>query len=185
MLVAVKALVNRLLNPPSHPESTLGLLTMAGKTCVPLPRRLRAMHVPMAAADRVAGARVEVRASPTRDDAKLRSSMHGIAPTGKVNFAHALKIGFVRRGAPAAGPWRDRALTAPFTQLALKHRLNKAGQQRLVAFVGSPILEKDATLKRIAKELRKNNVRFRRPRCAVCAATDAAPPLCRRSGSTL
>lgn len=28
-----------------------------------------------------------------------------------------------------------------------------------MAFVGSPIQEKDATLKRIAKELRKNNVR--------------------------
>ncbi len=44
-------------------------------------------------------------------------------------------------------------------QLALRHRPNKQGQQRIISFVGSPVLEEPAVLKRLADALRKNTVR--------------------------
>ena len=46
-------------------------------------------------------------------------------------------------------------------QLALRHRPNKHGAQRIVSFVGSPVLDDDRSLKRLADTLRKNTVRGR------------------------
>ncbi len=43
-------------------------------------------------------------------------------------------------------------------QLALRNRANKHGSQRVVVFVGSPVLEDDRTLKQLGDQLRKNNV---------------------------
>jgi 26S proteasome regulatory subunit N10 len=43
-------------------------------------------------------------------------------------------------------------------QLALKHRQNKNQRQRIVAFVGSPLEEDEATLRDLGKKLKKNNV---------------------------
>jgi 26S proteasome regulatory subunit N10 len=43
-------------------------------------------------------------------------------------------------------------------QLALKHRKNKNGGQRIIAFVGSPIQEEMPVLQKIGKQLKKNNV---------------------------
>lgn len=43
-------------------------------------------------------------------------------------------------------------------QLALKHRENKIQRQRIVAFVGSPIVEDEKNLIRLAKRMKKNNV---------------------------
>ena len=42
--------------------------------------------------------------------------------------------------------------------LALKHRQDKSQRQRLVVFVGSPVAEDEATLVRLGKKLKKNNV---------------------------
>lgn len=44
-------------------------------------------------------------------------------------------------------------------QLALRHRPNKNGAQRIVSFVGSPVADDERTLKRLADVLRKNTVR--------------------------
>lgn len=44
------------------------------------------------------------------------------------------------------------------SQLALKHRRNKHGGQRIVVFVGSPVTAKDVVLKKLGNQLRKNNV---------------------------
>lgn len=44
-------------------------------------------------------------------------------------------------------------------QLALKHRRNKNGGQRIVVFVGSPIEVKDNVLKKLGISLRRSNVR--------------------------
>ena len=44
------------------------------------------------------------------------------------------------------------------SQLALKHRKNKHGGQRIVIFVGSPIVETANQLKKLGKALKKNNV---------------------------
>ena len=42
--------------------------------------------------------------------------------------------------------------------LALKHRQNKSQRQRVVVFAGSPVAEDEATLVRLGKKLKKNNV---------------------------
>eukprot|EP00499_Haloplacidia_sp_CaronLabIsolate_P006641 CAMPEP_0196769714 /NCGR_PEP_ID=MMETSP1104-20130614/711_1 /TAXON_ID=33652 /ORGANISM="Cafeteria sp., Strain Caron Lab Isolate" /LENGTH=378 /DNA_ID=CAMNT_0042139815 /DNA_START=13 /DNA_END=1146 /DNA_ORIENTATION=+ len=107
---AVSIMIGRKLNPPSHPESTVGLMLSGGSP--------------------------EVLASPTRDQGHLMAAMHGIEPRGKAQFGQALKI----------------------AQLALKHRPNKAGGQRVVIFVAGPIHDETRALQRIAKDLKKNNV---------------------------
>jgi hypothetical protein len=73
-------------------------------------------------------------------------------------------------------------------QLALRHRPNKHGAQRIVSFVGSPVLDDDRSLKRLADTLRKNTVRGRGgggrraivavagPTEAACASTETAWP---------
>ena len=45
-------------------------------------------------------------------------------------------------------------------QLALRHRPNKHGGQRIISFVGSPVADDERSLKRLADVLRKNTVRF-------------------------
>lgn len=52
-----------------------------------------------------------------------------------------------------------RAHFATLQQLAFKHRLNKAGSQRIIAFVCSPVEEDERKLQRLGKELKKNSVR--------------------------
>jgi len=42
--------------------------------------------------------------------------------------------------------------------LALKHRQNKTQKQRIICFVGSPILEDEKTLVKLAKKMKKNNI---------------------------
>jgi 26S proteasome regulatory subunit N10 len=42
--------------------------------------------------------------------------------------------------------------------LALKHRQNKSQRQRVVIFSGSPIAEDEASLVKLGKKLKKNNV---------------------------
>jgi hypothetical protein len=46
-----------------------------------------------------------------------------------------------------------------FLQLALKHRKNKNGGQRIIAFVGSPVDADEKELKRLGAALKKSNVR--------------------------
>merc|ERR1719183_2969587 len=42
--------------------------------------------------------------------------------------------------------------------LALKHRKNKRGGQRIIVFVGSPVAAEEKPVTKIAKVLRKNNI---------------------------
>jgi len=94
-----------------NPESTVGVLTMAGRG-------------------------VELLVSPTDDIGKLLSCLHGVKVGGKADMAGAVQV----------------------AQLALKHRRNKNGGQRVVVFVGSP-LEADAkTLVKVGKQLKKNGI---------------------------
>jgi len=95
----------------SNPESTVGVLTMAGRN-------------------------VQVLVSPTDDIGKLLNALHGIDVVGTVNLANALQV----------------------AHLALKHRENKKGSQRIIAFVGSPIVTDLKALTKIGKLLKKNNV---------------------------
>jgi 26S proteasome regulatory subunit N10 len=79
---------------------------------------------------------VDLLVSPTEDAGKILASLARVK-IGKVcEFSTALQV----------------------AQLALKHRKNKNGSQRIVTFVGSPIQEEMPILQKIAKQLKKNNV---------------------------
>jgi 26S proteasome regulatory subunit N10 len=84
----------------------------------------------------MAGKGVDLLVSPTEDTGKILACFSRIIPGGKTNICTAVQI----------------------AQLALKHRKNKNGSQRIVVFVGSPIAEDIATLQKIGKQLKKNNV---------------------------
>lgn len=51
------------------------------------------------------------------------------------------------------------SLPASSLQIALKHRKNKHGGQRIVSFVGSPVQADAAEMKKLGAMLKKNNVR--------------------------
>ena len=86
------------------------------------------------------GGSIRLLSSPTdgQNEGRLLALLHGLKTEGKGGgqFLAAVKTAF----------------------LALKHRRNKLGGQRIIAFVGSP-LEVDAPeLKKLATSLKKNNV---------------------------
>ena len=106
---AVSMLITAKTN--ANPESTVGFLTSAGRN-------------------------VEVVASPTDEQAKLLSALHGLSLSGTSNVTAALQV----------------------AMLALKHRKNKRGGQRVILFVGSPITADEKTVKRVGKLMKKNNI---------------------------
>jgi 26S proteasome regulatory subunit N10 len=67
----------------------------------------------------------------------LLNAVHSVSIGGEMKLSNAIQV----------------------AQLALKHRRNKTGGQRVVVFIGSPITEDDKTLTKIGKLLKKNNVR--------------------------
>ncbi len=52
----------------------------------------------------------------------------------------------------------DLSTAVQIAQLALKHRKNKNGGQRIIAFVGGPLEDSVAAFQKIGKNLKKNNV---------------------------
>ncbi|CAM9855678.1 unnamed protein product [Heterosigma akashiwo] len=95
----------------ANPESTVGVLTMAGNRC-------------------------ELLVSPTDDMSKILNSLHNVPLKGALNFCAAVQV----------------------AQLALKHRRNKHGGQRIIVFVGSPVQDEQRPMVKAAKLLKKNNV---------------------------
>jgi len=87
---------------------------------------------------------VELLVSPTDDMGKILTALHGIPVSG-------------RGDSSISGV--DVAASVQVASLALKHRRNKNGQQRIVIFVGSPLthVESKALIK-AGKTLKKNNV---------------------------
>jgi len=79
---------------------------------------------------------VELLVSPTEDSTKVLAAFARLNIGGCSNFVTSIQI----------------------AQLALKHRKNKAGGQRIIAFVGSPISEEPELLQKVGKLLKKNNV---------------------------
>jgi 26S proteasome regulatory subunit N10 len=84
----------------------------------------------------MAGKGVELLVSPTEDSGKVLACLGEIKAEGAINFSSAVQI----------------------AQLALKHRKNKNGGQRIIVFVGSPVTEELAALQKTGKLLKKNNV---------------------------
>ena len=74
--------------------------------------------------------------SPTEDIKKILAAFSKVSCGGKTDFCNSVQI----------------------AQLALKHRKNKNGGQRIIVFVGSPIAEDKKTLQKVGKQLKKNNV---------------------------
>eukprot|EP00584_Thalassiosira_punctigera_P023789 CAMPEP_0172552682 /NCGR_PEP_ID=MMETSP1067-20121228/46864_1 /TAXON_ID=265564 ORGANISM="Thalassiosira punctigera, Strain Tpunct2005C2" /NCGR_SAMPLE_ID=MMETSP1067 /ASSEMBLY_ACC=CAM_ASM_000444 /LENGTH=369 /DNA_ID=CAMNT_0013340725 /DNA_START=82 /DNA_END=1188 /DNA_ORIENTATION=- len=87
----------------------------------------------------------ELLVSPTDDLGKILTALHGVPLSGEMDV----------RGKDAV----DIAASVQVAALALKHRRNKNGSQRIVLFVGSPLkcAEKRALVK-AGKQLKKNNV---------------------------
>lgn len=84
----------------------------------------------------MAGKGVDMLVSPTEDIGKILAAFSTISSGGQSDFCNAVQI----------------------AQLALKHRKNKKGGQRIIAFVGSPLIEDKKTLQKVGKQLKKNNV---------------------------
>lgn len=83
-----------------------------------------------------AGDRIEVLITPTTDLGRMIAEMNKVKLGG---------VSDLLRGIQTA-------------QLALKHRQNKNQKQRIVAFVGSPIIATERELEVLGKNLKKNNV---------------------------
>ncbi|KAK0552183.1 proteasome regulatory particle base subunit rpn10 [Tilletia horrida] len=84
----------------------------------------------------MAGKSPEVLVTLTQDIGKILTALHSSKITGASNLGTGLNI----------------------AQLALKHRQNKNQRQRIIAFVGSPLVEDEADLVKLGKKLKKNNV---------------------------
>lgn len=87
----------------------------------------------------------ELLVSPTDDLGKILSALHGVPLSGEL----------VRNGKDAV----DIAASVQVATLALKHRRNKNGAQRIVLFVGSPLTNAEVrSFVKAGKQLKKNNV---------------------------
>ncbi|KAL3775211.1 hypothetical protein HJC23_010699, partial [Cyclotella cryptica] len=89
----------------------------------------------------------ELLVSPTDDLGKILSALHRVPLSGK------MVNGTSTRDAV------DVPASVQVATLALKHRRNKNGAQRIVLFVGSPLSHADVrSLVKAGKQLKKNNV---------------------------
>lgn len=114
----------------SNAESTVGVICMSGGV--------------FGSGSSGSGNSVELLVSPTDDLGKVLGALNGIPIRGSLEN-------------PNGGV--DILASVQVASLALKHRRNKNGQQRIVIFVGSPLksLEQRALVK-AGKNLKKNNV---------------------------
>lgn len=114
----------------SNPESTVGVIAMSGTTGSGPGR---------------GGTGAELLVSPTDDMGKILAALHGVPTRGPGD---------------SASSGVDIPASVQVASLALKHRRNKNGAQRVVVFVGSPLdgsVEARA-LQRAGRQLKKNNV---------------------------
>lgn len=82
------------------------------------------------------GKGVNVLASPTTDLGKLLACLHGLSASGASSLITSVKT----------------------AQLALKHRKNRSGTQRIICVVGSPVEEDERELKRLGAFLKKSSI---------------------------
>jgi len=84
----------------------------------------------------MAGKRIEVLNTLTSEAGRVMAKLHQVEPAGEVSFSSAVRV----------------------AHLALKHRQGKNHKMRIVCFVGSPIVEDDKDLVKLAKRLKKEKV---------------------------
>jgi len=85
---------------------------------------------------RSGGSRAEVLLTPTKDMGKILGTLGAVQMGGCMNLKMALQM----------------------SNIALKHRQNRSHPGRIVAFVGSPILESKEELVSLAKKLKKSSI---------------------------
>ncbi len=103
--------------------------------------------IAMCTAGPMTGAQLLV--SPTDDLGKILSALHGVKLCGE----------FLGDGGKGKKDAVDIAASVQVAALALKHRRNKNGSQRIVLFVGSPLNHADKrAFVKVGKQLKKNNV---------------------------
>ncbi|KAL8290303.1 hypothetical protein RQP46_003242 [Phenoliferia psychrophenolica] len=78
----------------------------------------------------------EVLVTPTQDEGKLIAALHETKQGGLADLSTGIQV----------------------AQLALKHRQNKNQRQRIIVFVGSPLTDSTASLVKLGKKMKKNNV---------------------------
>lgn len=115
-----------------HPESTVGMLSMAGDRylCSVIYNAIEVFYLSFLAFS------VQLLTSPTRDITKYLATLRKVFSKGVCDFSTSIRI----------------------AHLALKHRKNKNGKQRIIMFVGSPLKESADDLVKLGKQLKKNNV---------------------------
>ena len=115
----------------SNPESSVGLMNMAGKG-------------------------PEMLVTLTTDFGKLLDGMHRTKIRGHAHLSTAIQIAGVRFLSFLHG---GLGYAKPVDlQLALKHRQNKSQRQRIIVFSCSPIHEDQKDLVQLAKKMKKMNV---------------------------
>merc|ERR1719159_2270777 len=82
------------------------------------------------------GDRIEVLLTPSTDIGRMTAEMNKIKIGGTSDLLRGIQT----------------------AQLALKHRQNKNQKQRIIAFVGSPVVATEKELETLGKNLKKNNV---------------------------
>lgn len=130
----------------SNPENTVGVIAMCGGTSF--------------SGSGGGSSPGELLVSPTDDMAKILSALHGI-PIRKgchsLNFSS--EDGNDNAGNVGKGGGVDLIVSLQVANLALKHRRNKNGGQRVIVFVGSPLTHVDSrALTRAGRMLKKNNL---------------------------
>jgi 26S proteasome regulatory subunit N10 len=114
----------------SHPESTVGI-----------------------------SAGTELLVSPTDDVGKILNAVHGLKISHHGGGAAMIAPAAAARGGAKLPPVSDVTASIQVASLALKHRRNKNGAQRIVLFVGSPLEGLDGrALAKAGRQLKKNNV---------------------------
>lgn len=119
----------------SNQESSIGIMTMAGKGCVHNLRRLQMISFLTITCS------PEVLLTNAREIGQLNQAVHEARKklSGTANVPTAINV----------------------AQLALKHRQNKTQKQRIIVFLGSPLEGPDTdeqSLMKLAKKLKKNNI---------------------------
>lgn len=79
---------------------------------------------------------VDLLVSPTQEAGRVLASFSKIKLSGKADLTTSIQI----------------------AQLALKHRKNKNGGQRIIVFIGCPVQETTEALQKLGKQLKKNNI---------------------------
>lgn len=102
----------------------------------------------------------ELLLSPTADVGKILGAIHGLQyqPSPVPKQQPVAPPGGGGKPSAAADPQSNITSAVQVASLALKHRPNKNGAQRIVLFVGTPVTADARALQKAGRALKKNNI---------------------------